>query len=63
MICVQFTDDKKIAITSVFACKQDDVIYQNQGEVDVTDKRYKSFYDALPDQIKSTMPTPEELQN
>lgn len=63
MINVQFSDDEETTIVSIFACEQDTDCYPNQRAVELSDTRYKSFYDALPDQIKSTMPMPEEVQN
>lgn len=62
MIFVQYTDETKTIIASIFSCVQDSVV-ENQGTVELSDTRYKAFYDALPDQIKTTLPTPEEVRN
>lgn len=59
MINVQFSDDKETTIVSIFTGKQDDSIFPNQGEVEPSDVRYKSFYNSLPDYMKNLMPTPE----
>ena len=42
-VCVQFSDESKDKIISVFAGKQDETTYPNQGEVDTEDDSYKAF--------------------
>jgi hypothetical protein len=44
---VQFSDDKKTEVISVFGEKQDVFLYENQDEVDDTDSRYTDFISSL----------------
>lgn len=40
---VQFTDETKTKICSIFDCPQDPEVWPNQGEVDESDSRYQAF--------------------
>ena len=58
MIYVQFADSTQKIITTVFSCPQDIDSYPNQAQVDITDERYKAFYQALQEPLQEFMPTP-----
>lgn len=51
MIYVQFTDETKTEICSVFSCHQDDEVYPNQGLVEETDERYVTFIEKTKGQL------------
>lgn len=57
-INVQFSDDKQTKIVSIFNSIQDDAIYKNQAEIELSDVRYKAFYDGLPLSFQQTLPVP-----
>lgn len=42
---VQFEDDSESVIFSLFSCPQDTDVWLNQGEVQTSDPRYKTYYD------------------
>ncbi|PRX32366.1 hypothetical protein B0G75_104388 [Paraburkholderia sp. BL18I3N2] len=44
---VAFTDGSESTITAVFSSTQDSGLWPYQGEIDVTDARYESFYKAF----------------
>ncbi|MDR3432052.1 MAG: hypothetical protein P4L95_09160 [Rouxiella aceris] len=58
MIYVQFADDSEESIVAIFSCPQDASQYQNQGKLDITDKRYHSFYQLLSESVQQLMPSP-----
>lgn len=58
-IYVQFSDSKETAISSIFSCPQDPVLYFNQGEIDTSDDRYKSFFNSLPAVNQANLPSPD----
>lgn len=45
---VQFSDETKTKIISVFGGRQDEAVWPNQGEVDEDDPRYLGFRPLLP---------------
>lgn len=45
---VQFSDNKKTNIVSVFDCPQDADVHTNQGEVEDDDSRYLTYKNSLP---------------
>ena len=47
-IYVQYNDEGKTKIISVFSCPQDEVEYPNQGSVDTGDEIYQNFIQSLP---------------
>lgn len=59
-IYVQFSDSNDSEITSIFCCPQDPAAWQNQGSVALSDPRYATYYDSLPDSVKALVPRPAE---
>ncbi|AIS96803.1 hypothetical protein BTHA_2670 [Burkholderia thailandensis MSMB59] len=57
-IYVQFSDSTETSICSYFSNPQDPDVYHNQGEVDLSDPRYKEFYASLPEFVQRDLPTP-----
>lgn len=55
---VQFTDADEKVISAVFANEQDISAFPNQGQVDLSDPRYASFFNALPALARQWMPSP-----
>lgn len=58
LIFVQFSDASQTAIVSYFGSPQDPAAYQNQGSIEPTDARWKTFYDALPLSMRDGLPVP-----
>ncbi len=56
---VQFADSSEKAIIACFANQQDPDVFANQGEVDLTDSRYKTYFDSLPLMAQAGLPPPE----
>lgn len=61
-IFVQFADSTESVIASVFGSQQDPNVYANLGTVDLTDPRWKTFYDKVGGSF-SGFPTPEDDQS
>lgn len=59
-IFVQFSDSNGSKITSIFCSPQDPTVWQNQGAVALSDPRYATYYDSLPDSVKALVPHPAE---
>jgi hypothetical protein len=55
---IQFTDATQTAIISYFACQQDPSVWENLGQVDSNDARWKTFYDSQPAVMQSALPAP-----
>ena len=56
---VQFSDEKQTSVIAYFAGPQDISIYPNQGEIESTDNRYLSFYNAQLQSEQQSMPSPD----
>ena len=61
MIYVQFYDEKKEVIISVFSSEQSSDAYKNLGLVEPDDPRYAAFYDSIPDESRDGMIKPVAL--
>jgi hypothetical protein len=57
-VFVQFTDSKQTTIASVFGCAQDANVFQNQGQVDSSDQRYATYFNALNASFRMGLPVP-----
>ena len=55
---VQFEDDSESVIFSLFSCPQDTDVWLNQGEVQISDPRYKTFYESQAGSIQAMLPSP-----
>ncbi|CAB3764069.1 hypothetical protein [Paraburkholderia humisilvae] len=55
---VQFSDATQSTICSVFSCSQDTTEFPNQGEIDTSDARWKTYCDTMPAQVRTFLPTP-----
>jgi len=53
---VQFEDDKKLKIISVFGNAQDPGVYPNQGVVEEDDPLWLEYLAALPDVLRNQIP-------
>lgn len=62
MLNVQFSDDTQAEIQMYFGAAQDPNIYPNLGTVDLTDARWKTFYDKIGGSF-SGLPAPESDQS
>jgi hypothetical protein len=58
-INVQFQDSTNKVITSYFPNEQDPSVFQNQGEVDTSDMRWKTYYDGIPPSDRVDLPSPD----
>ncbi|WP_321896054.1 hypothetical protein [Paraburkholderia heleia] len=58
-INVQFTDATSATITSYFGCPQNAATVANQGVIDTSDPRWKTFYNAQPEVAQAYLPTPD----
>ncbi|MDR5813305.1 hypothetical protein QCE62_06830 [Caballeronia sp. LZ033] len=59
IIYVQFSDETDTEIISQFSCPQDPADWPNQGTVDSSDPRWKTYYDEQPAFIQGFLPTPD----
>lgn len=57
-IFIAFTDSTQTTIGSVFSCAQDPGIWSNQGTIDETDARWKTYCDSLPICMQEGLPSP-----
>lgn len=55
---VQFSDSAETTITSYFAGPQDPAVWINQGAIDVSDPRWKAFYNAQSALMQQGLPVP-----
>lgn len=55
---VQFADSTQTVIVSYFGAPQDESEFPNQGAVDASDARYKTFFNSLPQSATPGMPVP-----
>jgi hypothetical protein len=59
-INVQFIDSKNTAICAFFSDPQvDEEDYPNQGVVELSDKRWKEYYESLNAFTQAMLPAPE----
>jgi hypothetical protein len=58
MLYVQFTDTSKTEILSIFGSPQDEEVYPNQGQVELSDPLYKAYYEAQPSIAQMGLPVP-----
>jgi hypothetical protein len=58
-INVQFSDSSEAAIKAIFCGPQDASYFPNQGNVDATDARWKTYYESLPPALQGFVPSPE----
>ncbi|MFP3186465.1 MAG: hypothetical protein RXR20_34395 [Paraburkholderia sp.] len=56
---VQFADSTDETIISIFGCAQDTTVYPNQGTIDTSDARYKTYFATLPESVQPTLPSPQ----
>jgi hypothetical protein len=57
-INVQFSDSTKSIIVAYFASPQDPDIWENLGEVDTSDARWKAYFDKQDASLQQKLPTP-----
>lgn len=58
VVNVQFSDENKLSVISYFSDVQSDLnIYPNQGEIEVSDERWKQYYDSQPAFVQLMIPT------
>ncbi|MCA8480255.1 hypothetical protein LGN35_20130 [Burkholderia multivorans] len=55
---VQFEGDSKERIVSYFGGPQDGSVYHYTGVIFASDRRWKVFYEALPQQARHGIPAP-----
>jgi hypothetical protein len=58
-IFVQFADSTEKSVISYFGSPQDPTAWQNQGEIDTSDTRWKAYYDALSPEFTEGLPPPD----
>jgi hypothetical protein len=58
-IYVQFADSTDKVVVSYFGSPQDPVAWPNQGQIDTSDARWKTYYEALSSQFTEGLPTPD----
>ncbi len=56
-INVQFSDDKETDVIAYFCSCQPELV--NAGVVESNDARYFAFYNAMPNAVQQSMPTPD----
>jgi hypothetical protein len=56
---VQFADATDETIVSFFGCPQDPAAWPNQGTVETSDPRWKTYFDAQPELVQTFLPEPE----
>ncbi|WP_042298947.1 hypothetical protein [Paraburkholderia kururiensis] len=59
MLNVQFSDSTEETIIGYFASPQDPAVWPNMGTVEVTDARWKTYYDAQPATSQQYLPAPQ----
>ncbi|MFP1871898.1 hypothetical protein ACLEDV_08020 [Lonsdalea quercina] len=57
-IYVQFSDDSESEIVSLFGNPQDEKYWPHQGTVDISDARYKAYYEKMPEIARENWPVP-----
>lgn len=55
---VQFSDASKELIVGYYGSAQDPELYENMGVVESDDPRWKTYYEAFPDNMKPYLPAP-----
>lgn len=55
-INVQFSDNTEERVVGYFSSPQDPTVWPNMGQIDTSDARWKTYYDAQPDTVKSLIP-------
>jgi hypothetical protein len=58
VIYVQFSDATEAAIAAYWTTPQDPSVYPNQGEVDSSDARWRTFYETCSPYNQAMLPTP-----
>lgn len=58
MLNVQFSDSTETVIVSSFAVPQDAGAYPNQGQIETSDPRWKTFFDLMNPAVQKYLPTP-----
>lgn len=56
---VQFADDTGQVIASWVGSPQDPKVFPNQGTVESSDARWKTYYDAQFQQVQAILPKPD----
>jgi hypothetical protein len=59
MLNVQFSDSTEKIIIGYFSSPQDSAVWPNMGTVEVTDARWKAYYDAQPETSQQYLPAPQ----
>ena len=58
LLYVQFADDTEEVIISYFGSPNDPEVWPNQGTVEQSDPRWKTYWDAQPILIQRMLPLP-----
>lgn len=57
---VQFSDSDEQVIAAIFSSEQDQDVFPNQAEIELSDPRYKSYFDTLPMFAQEMLEPPSE---
>jgi hypothetical protein len=55
---IQFSDSTQDVVIAYFSNAQDEAAYPNQGVLDLSDARWKAFYDSHTPFLQSLLPAP-----
>ncbi|WP_394521705.1 hypothetical protein C1N60_09000 [Pantoea sp. SGAir0184] len=58
-IFVQFRDKNEDEIVSYFMSAQNHDVYENLGEIETNDERWKKYFESLPPYVQELLPQPD----
>ncbi|OBR52321.1 hypothetical protein A6456_10490 [Paraburkholderia tropica] len=58
MLFVAFSDNTQTTIIAIFSCAQDEEYWPNQGQIELSDSRYKTYFELQPVFMQQYLPTP-----
>lgn len=58
MLFVAFSDATKTTIAAIFSCAQDEEYWPNQGQVELSDARYSTYFELQPTFMRPYLPAP-----
>jgi hypothetical protein len=57
-INVEYSDGTETTVTGFFGSTQDPEVFPNQGTLETSDARWKTYYEAQPAAMQSMLPPP-----
>lgn len=57
-INVIFSDSTETSVCGYFGSPQDPEVWPDQGQIETNDARWKTYYDALPLEMRDGLPNP-----